>query len=113
MRGKKNHEELALFTRSYLFPCGPPMREVKSTHFLKKANSVLHYGFGARNTHMSKALNSNVKRAGSPAESPAQKHFHIFNRKSLKAAFKTKIFVCNFVFFVEPKMPQQIRGYPN
>ena len=89
------------------------MREVKNAHSLKKANSILHYRFRAKNTHMSKALNSNVKRAGSPAESPAQKHYNIFNHKSLIAAFIMKTFVSNFVFFVEPKVPHPIPGYPN
>lgn len=59
---------------------------------------------------MSKALNSSVKRVGSPAESPAQKHYDIFNHKSVMAAFKTKTFVNNFVLFVEAKVPYPIPG---
>lgn len=59
---------------------------------------------------MSKALNSNVKRVGSLTESPAQKHYDIFNHKSVIAAFKMKTFVNNFVLFVEVKVLYPIPG---
>lgn len=63
------------------------------------------------NTHMSKALNSNVKRAGSPAESPGQKHYHIFNDKSEIAAFITKMLMNSFLLFVQPKALHPISDY--
>ena len=62
---------------------------------------------------MSKALNSNVKRAGSPAESPGQKHYQIVNYESVTVAFITKTFVSNFALLVEPKVPHPIPGHPN
>ena len=43
---------------------------------------------------MSKALNSNVKRAGSPAESPGQKHYQIVNYESVTVAFTINKNVC-------------------
>lgn len=61
---------------------------------------------------MSKALYSNVKRAGSPAESPGQKHYHIFDYKLVIAVFLTKTFANDFVLFGEPKASHPIPGYP-
>lgn len=74
---QENHETLALLTGSFCgSPRGPPMTKVKNPHSLQKSVfSILD--FDKKNTHMSKALNSNVKRAGSPAESPGRKHLHI------------------------------------